>query len=70
MSVRSEALAAVDNEWRRANEINKRGYPWSPRSTRDALADLAVEGAIEKRTVPMAGNNVVYEYRLPQKEVT
>ena len=39
-------------------------------TTVEKLADLAVEGAIEKRTVPMAGNNVVYEYRLPQKEVT
>jgi hypothetical protein len=69
MTVRTDALAAVDNEWRRASEINKRGDHWNARSTRDALVGLAMDGTIERRTVPLPGSNVVHEYRLPQKEI-
>lgn len=68
MSVRADALNAVDRDWHRASDIHKRGGLWNIRSVRDALVTLADEGAVEKRSVPCPGGNVMHEYRLPQKE--
>lgn len=68
MSVRTDTLAALDHEWRQASEVHRRAEHWHPRSTRAVLCDLVDEGAVERRTVPHPGGNVVHEYRLPQKE--
>lgn len=67
MTVRADALAAVDNQWRRANDIHRRMEMWHPRSAREALIALMEAGEIERRTVPHPGGNIAHEYRRLQK---
>lgn len=67
MTVRVDALSAVNHEWARAGEVHKRSGNYTARSFRDALVNLSQEGAIEQRSVPYRNGGQIYEYRLPQK---